>query len=93
MEINLTKLKTLNQKSRVELRTLKDQLKLSNDQLAALNEQLNQLATQSTKQEESLKIANESFEKYEKEMKAKLHHAETQRNFILALLAILLIRN
>lgn len=82
LENNLNRLEVLNQRSQMELQTLKSQL-------STLNKQLNQLHLQSTKQEESLKIANASLQKYEEEIK----QTKMQRNCILAILAILLIKS
>lgn len=78
LEINLNQLESNNRKSQEEVKMLKRELTV--------------LTVQSENQQKSLQTANESLQKYEKEMKVKLNRTKLQRNLAYGLAIYLLIK-
>lgn len=78
LEVNLNQLEANNKKSQEELQTLKRELTV--------------LTVQSENQQRLLETANESLQKYEKDMKAKLKRSKTERNIAICLAIFLLIK-
>lgn len=80
LELNLSRLNTLNHLSQVELAKAQKKLEISEKKCEMLETRLAGLEAMSIAQENSLRIANESLTAFAKEEKAKLNKIKRQRN-------------
>ena len=90
LESNLSRLEILNSKSQQELRTLRQELKLSKDESEKLTVELRNLKAASMKQDDLLKSANISLEVYAKEQR-KVKRQRTLAYGLSVMLALLVL--
>ena len=91
LESNLEKLSQLNTESQKRLMTLQSELTASERELAETSDRLKLLAETSQTQENLLRTAKESSEKYAREQKRKLRQGKWQRSILCLLIAGLIV--